>query len=65
MSIGTKYKKAREHRDNFPDSIPSSLQLAMGFLVGSEMYGCAAAVAQLYREKYGDLPSHMEELESE
>lgn len=65
MNASTRYKMARRHRDNFPDSVPGSLQMAMGFLVGAEMYGCAAAVAQLYKEKYGELPSHMEELESE
>lgn len=63
MSAVTKYHKARQRRNNLPSSVPTSLQLAMGFLIGAEMYDCAAAVAHLYKAQYGELPGHMEELE--
>jgi hypothetical protein len=65
MGMVTKYHHARKRRDAHPGSIQTSLQLAMGFLIGAEMYDCAAAVAQLYKEKYGNLPEHMADLESE
>ncbi len=49
-----KYKAASAIMKREPEEMKMSACLAMGYLVGSGMEGCAAAVARLYADKYGE-----------
>jgi len=66
-TLEDKYQAAVKNQSESPDTRRVDALLGMGFLLGAEMYGAAAAMSALYVREYGwdALPDIVKQLEGD